>query len=284
MRAWCVLSRLSWAVLSIFLLGQADAWWERGHRIATEAVMRMLPGDMPRFFRASGDVLVPLSAAPDRWKKYGDVVHAGWRWDHFMDLELLDLPLGEFLEKFPDRFSAMEHWCGGDGRIPGFLPYHILELYEALKGVFGELKEKPSDPSLQVQALFFAGSLAHFAEDLSQPLHLTVHYDGRVDEKGDVVSNEGIHERFEGPLVEHIDLRDVLPYMHPPEELGDVKEALVRAMERSYGFVKEVYALDDRGELEKATPMAVRFAAMRLAEGAQLVANLWYTAWAKGGR
>jgi len=277
--------RILWIFLPFLLSSPTEAWWEKGHRIATEAVLTVLPGDMPEFFREAKDVLVPLSAAPDRWKGYGQVAHAGWRWDHFMDLELLDLPLGEFLRKYPDRFAASEHWCRTRTHIPGFLPYHILELYEALRGVFGELRKRPEDPSLRLQALFFAGSLAHFAEDLSQPLHLTVHYDGRVDEKGEVISNKGIHNRFEGPIVEqYVETRDLLPYMHAPEAYEDVEDALVRAMEKSHSLVDRVYALDDRGALEKATPEAMRFVTKRLAAGAQFTADLWYTSWVQSRR
>ncbi|HID10341.1 MAG TPA: hypothetical protein EYP17_03455 [Candidatus Latescibacteria bacterium] len=271
--------------LALLLSSPTGAWWEKGHRIATEAALRMLPGDTSEFFGALGDVLMPLSAAPDRWNAYGPTARAGWRRDHFMDLEFLDLPLGKFLKEYPDRFAVLEHWCRTEEKVPGLLPYHILELYEVLKGVLGELRERPVDLSLRVQAVFFAGSLAHFTEDLSQPLHLTVHYDGRVNKKGELISNKGIHDRFEGPIVEQfIEAWDLLPYMYTPEAYEDVQEALVRAMEESYRLVDRVYALDNRRVLEKATPEAVRFVTKRLAAGAQLTADLWYTAWVQGGR
>ncbi len=50
---------------------------------------------------------------------------------------------------------------------------------------------------MQAKALVYAVFLAHYAADASQPLHLTIHFDGRIEADGTVVGR-GIHEKVDG--------------------------------------------------------------------------------------
>src|SRR5262249_30708465 len=56
-------------ILTLLLMAQpAAAWGVKGHGIQVRTAVRMLPDDMPGFFRTAGDQLVILGTEPDRWR------------------------------------------------------------------------------------------------------------------------------------------------------------------------------------------------------------------------
>ena len=109
---------------------QAHAWWATGHRAADLAAIRMLPDDMPAFFRRGGAAIAASAPDPDMWAdKRLEALRSGERAEHYIDLELLqgrDLP----------RTRAEFEWLCDDLRVPshkiGRLPYAIQEWYERL--------------------------------------------------------------------------------------------------------------------------------------------------------
>ena len=49
---------------------------------------------------------------------------------------------------------------------------------------FAEYRERSGDEAVQAKILYIAGVLSHYTGDASQPLHCTVHHDGRVEPDG----------------------------------------------------------------------------------------------------
>ena len=249
--------------------------------MATESAVEVLPEDVPAFLREQGEILKYLSGEADRWKRYGPTLRAAERPNHYVDLEMLNEEVSEIAFP-PDRYQALRGYFEQGEKIPGLLFYQIVEYYERLRGSFREYRAKPEDPGVRHAILSYAGILAHYAEDLSQPLHLTVHYDGRVNERGEVVSNKGIHTRFEGPMVDrYVEVEDCRKLLRAPVVFKDVAEAVKKAMWTSYSFVDEVYRQDDAGKFEIPDRASIELVRARLAFGAQFLADLWYTAWVR---
>ena len=267
-------------VLFSCMSSNVAAWWEKGHRIATECAVEVLPEEVPAFLREQKEILKYLSGEADRWKRYGPTLRAAERPNHYMDLEMLNEEVSEIA--FPsDRYKALRGYFEKGEKIPGLLFYQIMEYYERLRGSFHEYRARPEDPGVRHAIVSYAGILAHYAEDLSQPLHLTIHYDGRVNARGKVVGNKGIHKRFEGPMVEqYVEVEDCRKFMRTPLVFKNVAEAVKKAMLTSHGFVDEVYRQDDAGKFEKPDRASKTLVRARLAFGAQFLADLWYTAWA----
>jgi len=65
-----------------------------------------------------------------------------------------------------------------------------------------------------------------------------------------------------------------------PRQLSDPFGDYLKYLWASHAFVKQVYELDKSGSFNGAgTPDAVKFTEERLAAGAQMLLDLWYTAW-----
>ena len=266
-------------VLLFCLSSNAVAWWEKGHRIATACAVEVMPEEAPAFFREQGEILEYLSGEADRWKRYGPTIRAAERPNHYVDLEMLNEDVSQIA--FPsDRYKALRGYFEKGEKIPGLLFYQIVEYYERLLGSFHAYRAHPEDPGIRHAVISYAGILAHYAEDLSQPLHLTIHYDGRVNARGEVVSNKGIHKRFEGPMVDrYVEVEDCRKFMRAPVVLEEVAEAVKKALLTSHGYVDEVYRQDDAGKYETPDRASKALVRARLAFGAQFLSDLWYTAW-----
>ena len=75
---------------------------------------------------------------------------------------------------------------------------------------------------------------------------------------------------------------DVTSYMtHAPQQFPDVRTAVIAYLNTSFGELDRLYALDKATAFqpETATPEQKAFAAARLAAGAEMLRDLWYTAW-----
>ena len=51
---------------------------------------------------------------------------------------------------------------------------------------FAEYRKWPDNPMIQHKCFLYAGFLAHYAQDMCQPLHLTINFDGLGNPTGHV--------------------------------------------------------------------------------------------------
>jgi hypothetical protein len=273
---------LTWTLFSLFgLPATVGAWWEKGHQIITINAVEVLPADMPAFFRQNAGALAQLSVQPDTWKMYGAELRRAETPEHYFDTEkLTDDPLK--LGFHTDRFEALAS-IFKMGETPagvGTLPYRLVEDYQRLRGAFARHRKDPKDTAIQQEILVYAGLLSHYAGDTSQPLHLTIHFNGRVDRQGNVIKARGIHERFEGPFVDKfIEQADCLPHVKKPVVFQDIYQAIRMAFSESFRELDAVYKLDEEGRLETPDEATRVFVRKRLAHGSSFLATLWYTAW-----
>ncbi len=280
--------RLRRAVLPFLALAclqvPAPAWWPGGHLVIDRAAIRALPEDMPRFFREAGDTIAAHANDPDLWKhEQLSALREGERPKHYLDLELLkDNPLprtrGEFI-RLCQRLRLHPHKAG-------LLPYAIQENYERLTFAFAEYRRWPKNEAVRAKILYLAGVLSHYTADAAQPLHLTVHFDGRAGDDG-TSPRTGIHSKLDAlPGRLKVQSGQVAGELRVTAA-DDLFARTVEVIRASHEKVEEVYQLEQLlPEAEGAVPESVddrvrRLCLERCRAGAEFTATVWYTAWIK---
>ena len=269
-------SRTTWiAVVAGLVAVPAQAWWGDGHGILTEGAVLALPEEMPAFFRQGGNMASHVVFDPDLFKnrRAPELSHAE-HGEHYFDLEYLG---GRAVPTKRFDFIALCFELQLDPPRVGMAPYAIAEWTERLVVAFAEHRQWPGNEAIQQKCLVYAGLLAHYAQDICQPLHTTVHFDGKPQQDGTVIG-KGIHEKVDSS-VERLGFA--------PEDLAAGQEivafdslmrAIVAQIRESNGRVEEVYALLGHWEDEEDAQM--RALALELARTAvHFTASLYLTAW-----
>lgn len=268
------------------------AWHTQGHRIATEAAVDSLPASLPRFFRDGAETVAHSSIDPDLFKPDGfPELNAGESPEHYLDVELLG---GRPFP--PTRYDLIKlvTWLGSEpgGEAiefgpaqTGMLPYSIVEGAQRLTVVFAEHRRFPHNPRIQAKALVYAGILAHYAGDLCQPLHTTVHHNGRANPDGSS-PRTGIHHQVD-VLFERggFDRSGALEGLEL-EVFEDFMSAVKSEFADSHALVETVYELEPllpaREDQVSPLPPAVRvFTEQRYRAAVRFTASLFLTAWEK---
>src|SRR5207244_2207517 len=99
--------------------------------------------------------------------------------DHFFDSERW----GAISTIEPDRYLFMEKVAERKIKLDriGYLPYAIIENYGRLVNAFRHWREArtASDrDTARANAIYYAGVLGHYVGDGSQPLHVSIHFNG----------------------------------------------------------------------------------------------------------
>ena len=137
--------------------------------------------------------------------------------------------------------------------------------------------------------LFMAGVLGHWVTDTSQPMHASVHVHGWHPSQPNPNKYTGtdLHSRFESKYV-----NAVISQAHvdslvdgKPRRVGDWLREAETHIAASNAHVEQIFAWDKEspfggGEEPKA---AVAFTSARLADGARLLRDIWYTTWLRSG-
>ena len=271
----------------------ALAWGEKGHYIVNEAATVALPPDMPAFFHQAYPELIWLAYDPDRWKSGApESLAAVNDPDHFLDLEYvagLDLP--------PSRYKYID-LLYSSGRLrkhgitsvePGFVPWRIAELTQTLQIHFRNWRFSTPGTveraALERDIIHFAGILGHYAGDSANPHHATWHYNGWVGPNPEHFATDcGTHSRFESNFVSHaVDVAQVHPKVAAtPALYTDYFQAGLQSIKNSNALVEALYRVDRDGGFDPIGPPkaeGVDFATDRLAAGATLLRDLWWSAW-----
>jgi hypothetical protein len=227
----------------------ATAWFTVGHAKVARAAVRALPAEVPRFFRDGAFGVGEAAVDPDLFKDRNLVaLRAAEDPQHYLDWELIagmPLPADRWL------FTAQVLERKVDPKNLGVLPYSLLEAVQRLTITFAEHRRYPDDPYIQQKALVYAGWLAHYAGDLEQPLHTTIHHDGRALPDGSTPKT-GIHQLVDGlfervPFDEAALTRDLPIQVYP-----DIWAAIQSELTKSHGLVDRVFELEP--DLRKAFP------------------------------
>jgi hypothetical protein len=296
--------RKAFALVLVFGLGcqPAFSWGLEGHLWINQVAAMKIPKSMPLFLRNAVARITYLGPEPDRWRNQVSEPQLKYSQepDHFFDTEALPADLGEL----PDaryRFITRLHEARAkalaagvdkkkaDELLPehiGFQPYIALEVYGRLKVAMREYRhlkaEKKPTAGVEQNIIFYAGWLGHYVADASQPLHVTVNYDGWVQENPNgYTTQKGLHSDFESRFVkENMSPKSFSGLVHEPVQLKDPFHDYQAYMKETLAQVPKLYDIEKAGGLkEKGSQEARDFTNQRLAAGAQMLLNMWYTAW-----
>lgn len=286
-------TRLSICLLLIICLSlpsQVNGWGDHGHEISGLAAALKVPTEMPSFFLQSARQLSYLNPEPDRWREKAesdlDPAIKSFSPDHYIDMEFV--PEGA-LTSAADRYAFIEALIKA-GRKPaeaGFVPYRIMELFQSLRIEF-RLWRNTTDAMkramIEQRIINDAGILGHYVTDAANPHHTTMHHNGWVgDNPKGYSTDKTIHYRFETEYVKsHLQVNDLLPLMGTARILAKPREELIAYLQTSRSHLEELYELEKKesfGEQTKS-PEHKKFVAARLAAGAQMLRDFWWTAWA----
>jgi len=128
-----------------------------------------------------------------------------------------------------------------------------------------------------------AAAAAHYIEDLHNPLHTTMNYDG------DLSGNSGIHSRYESTMVSR-NLSQLTFTPTQAEYLPSVIDFVFDGIEDRYHHVAEIMAADDAAPSSSSTAyynslwaQTGMFTKTLFQDAAEAVAASWYTAWVNAG-
>lgn len=275
------MKRIYSIVLLLFILfsPHSFSWWGGGHDILTQASVRALPDEMPEFFRSTNaEKMIAHCAYDPDVSKNRNMVNAriAEHGEHYFDLELIkDNPI-------PENRDAFIKLCAELNLEPskvGFLPYALAEWTERLAIAFAEYRKWPDNPMIQYKCYLYAGFLGHYAQDMCQPLHLTVHFNGIVLKDGSVL-HRGIHEKVDSSI-------EILKFK--PSELvnnqsikhvEELLPAITKQIQDGFSLVDRVYELvEDYEKLNAPSQELIDFTTDRSKESVRWTSSLFYTAW-----
>lgn len=206
-------------------------------KVAVKIYQEKYKDDDDKFFlvlKSKSELLGHLANVPDvYWKSFPQDVTRDLNPAHFVDLEYgaLDPKLESYPLTMSDFLQGLRKNCIESGlarrvdctkatdedllRLSGSVQFRVQQLYnlmtqplKALKELQTQLQKQQKttkDPSftkeetdLVNESILYAGILSHFIGDLSQPLHVTVDYDG-----WDVLQG-GLHSYFETDVIDEM--------------------------------------------------------------------------------
>ena len=258
--------------------GDALAWGSTGHRLIGREAVLALPDELPPFLRtpAAADAVGELAREPDRWKGAGQAHDSDRNPAHYVnpgdDGGIFGGPSLKALPPTREAYDTALRAVGSDSWKAGYLPYSIIDGWQQLAMDFAYWRAdtagaaKSADPAhrawlaadgLQRQALILRdlGTLAHYVGDGSQPLHVTIHFDGW----GPFPNPEGyteqhVHGPFESQFVRHNVTSDAVraamaPYQDCRCGIADWTSAYLAA---THGQVMRFYDLEKTGAFRPA--------------------------------
>lgn len=204
----------------------------------------------------------------------------------------------------PENFKPIDPAMDRDHTRPliGFLPWAILENFDKLKSQFSYLKAyqdgggTPEElANARENIIYVMGVMGHYVGDASQPLHTTIHHHGWVGENPrGFATNSSIHGWIDGgyfqktgglTLEETRGLLRAAQSISTPSTNGQPNDAFGPINEYLRAQFKQVvplYELEKSGKLSGEGDVGLQgkvFLKGQLANGAQMLANLWFTAW-----
>jgi hypothetical protein len=251
---------------------QARAWGERAHKRVNAEAIENLPEPLRSYFEGRKFYLVENASKPDWLAAHS----AAERRHHFVEVEAYDV--------FPFLTFQQQFVREGRGPTPAQLRHGDcvwqIELF-TLK-LAAALREHRWDEADEA-ALF----LAHYATDLTQPLHTVVNYDGRL------TNQAGLHHRFEVDLV-NAHLNEWVFDPAPCVAEADLRGRIFRELLESYRHRHAVFEADriaatgwtyvDSHYTATFAGQAGSVARKQLEAAISFVSSLWYTAWVRAGK
>jgi hypothetical protein len=307
-----IVAALTFALAAATLPHTAFAWGYVGHTMINRLAAENLPENLPGFVRtpAAIDEIARLGPEEDRIKG------AGRSWDddsdpgHFLDIGDDGTVAGvvrlDALPRDMEAYTAGLAKAGTDPYKMGFIPYTIMDGFERVRQDFAIWRvddylathattqaarnEFAKDRALrEVLTLRDIGDWGHFVGDGSQPLHITIHFNGWGNYPNpNNYTTEHIHSPFETAFVNKYakidDVRAAMPmaklgipdHLLSQEEIASmVGEYLLETSKQ----VEPLYKLWGAQAFQNGSPDAIKFTDAQLARGASMLRQLIFLAW-----
>ncbi|EGF89410.1 hypothetical protein ABI_47580 [Asticcacaulis biprosthecium C19] len=293
-------------VAGVAIATAALAWGSAGHRFIGEEAIRALPDYTPAFLRtpeAIADV-GEYANEPDRWRDSGFVHDSERNAAHFIDLDDEGKTLaGQTLAELPRTRADFEITLNEKGQKiwkSGYLPYAMVDGYQqvvkdfAYWRVLNLLETRETDKAkkawyradrIRRESLIKRdiGVLAHYVGDTTQPLHMSIHYNGWGEEfpNPNGYTLEKIHVPLENAFVDaNISAADVRASMAPYEPCTDGPEkCFAKRMMKSHALVVPLYELEKAGGFKPGDPRGRDFMKQQLGQGASDLRDVILDAW-----
>ncbi len=246
-------------------------WWgQGGHYRITEGAVSHLPGELGTYFREQLPTLLVYSGREPPGK-------------HYIDIDFYD----EFFDRTFPRDRAVLVALYGESTVEqnGEGPWTAAGYIETLSD---QMSNATTAEDWQ-ELLLTAGAMAHYIEDLHNPLHLALNYDGQL------TGNNGIHARYEGTLIErYFDELIIDPAPNACVYLPWPVDTILNSIDVHYWFVDDIMDADtayrgdspydfDDAYYEGMWHDTGYFTRDLFQKASQLVACAWYTAWIDAG-
>jgi hypothetical protein len=284
---------------------QVWAWGATGHRDIGELAIEALPAELPAFLRTPeiAQAVGELAREPDRARGAGQPHDTDLDPGHFVDLDdagrVNGGPLLGSLPATREAYDGDLRAAGSDATRSGYLPYSIADGYQQLAKDFAYWRvetaallttKAPDDRAWIARDLKLREALivrdlgywAHFVGDGSQPMHVSIHYNGwGPGPNPEGYTNDKIHGPFEGAFVhDHVSLdaarADMRPYAPCAAPILSCTAAYLKTTATE---VEPLYRLWGKGGFVGDDARGRAFTAARLADGASELRDLIVDAW-----
>ncbi len=284
-------------------------WGATGHEWVSGIAIEKLTDSLPEFIRTpevAAEIAV-LGRELDRSKGAGKTHDAERDPGHYVDLTDDGAVLGVLpLSKLPATREAYDTLLRGSGFTQykaGYLPYSIIDGWQQIRKDFAywrvlakgektaltadERKWFEVDRRLREKLIVNnIGIWSHYVGDASQPLHVSVHYNGWGDYPNpNGYTTKKMHAHFEGEFV-----RDNLSRAKVAAEVRfhlpcncSIEQQTRALLLSSLAEVGTLYALEKEGGFRRGDPRGAAFATMRLGVGATAARNMIVEAWLASG-
>jgi hypothetical protein len=286
--------------------GHCWAWGATGHEWISGIAIEKLPDSVPAFVRApeAAAEIAVMGRELDRSKGAGETHDKEHDPGHYVDLADDGSVMGVLpIDKLPvtrEGYDTQLRAKGFTQYKAGYLPYSIVDGWQQIRKDFAywraDVKGAETATSPEERAWFEAdrrlrekltlrdiGIWGHYVGDASQPLHVSVHFNGWGDypnPKGYTTSRM-LHAFFEGAFVRKNLKRDaVASAVAPYEDCKCTIEEKTRALLLlSLANVEALYTIEKEGGFKGHDQRGIDFAAGRLALGAQFTRDMILDAW-----
>ncbi|MDI1283793.1 MAG: hypothetical protein PSV46_05325 [Reyranella sp.] len=283
----------------------ACAWGPTGHEWISGIAIDKLPDSLPAFVRTpeAAAEIAAMGREPDRSKGAGETHDADRDPAHYIFLADDGAVMGVVpLENLPAArkdYDTLLRAKGFTQYEAGYVPYAIVDGWQQIRKDFAywraDVKGAATARTQAERDWFEAdrrlrerltlrdiGIWSHFVADASQPLHVSVHFKnwgpypnphGYTTADIDMTFEEDF---VRGNLTRAAVAAEIGPYVDCKCGIWDMTKNLLRS---SLAKVGPLYGLEKDGAFTPANPNGIRFAAGRLAMGAETARNMIVAAW-----
>jgi hypothetical protein len=258
------------AFLVSTLSAQTSAWWSTGHAYITRNTIQQLPEPLQSF-------IVRTFPTVDNY------AHTEPPGQHYIDIDFYS----EFLSGQMPRDLNVLYAKYGTSTVNarGISPWVIANYRATLTAQMSAAKNA-SDFLVVART---AGEMAHYLEDINQPLHTTQNYDGQLTD------NSGVHARYEGMMIsQHFADLSIVAAPEKCVYVTDTVDWVLDSIEsRTWSHVGDIMTADTLAQTFGSTTSQAYYNSLWNSTGnfthsqfqfaTEMVASAWYSAWVDAG-